>query len=212
MGYTGVSRSLSTLRSVCGTLLVVLAVVSTTQAQDFSALTGQGTSLANGVRVTPQMQVGYQRLGLSFNLPAFLDTWIGPWPSTLDLELRKADLWCGSLEVVVDFPSGLSFGLKGQTNARTNASVYEKQEYEEGGEQGVKWTAARLQWWTIDARVMYQTRPDFSVVAGLRRENLSFKLTNPTTDQGLALNLDDSGILVPGLSRHYLRKALEVFQ
>jgi hypothetical protein len=194
MWYTRVRLSSSTLLPVLVAVLVVLAVVSTTEAQDVAAFAETGTSLANSVRITPQIQVGCQRLGLSFNLPALLDSWPLDWPSTLDLELRKADVWCGSLEAVADLSSGLSFGLKGQTNARKNASVYERQDYAEGGTQGVNWTAEQLQWWTIDGRLAYGLKPGLSAVAGLRREQLSFKMTDPTTDQGEPENVDHTGI------------------
>lgn len=193
MSYKGVTHYLSTRWSVLATLLVILAMVSTAQAQGLPGLAGLGSSLTNGVTVTPQVQVGYQKLGLNFNLPALRDPGPLAWPSTLDLELRKADLWLVALEADVDFPSGLTFALKGQTNFRKNASAYERQEYVEGGTQGVSWTASNLQWWTIDGRLMYRFSPDFSVVAGLRREKVSFNLTNPITDQGFPLNLDDSG-------------------
>lgn len=200
MSYRGVRCNSSTRCSVLAAVLVILSMGSTAQAQDLSGLAGLGSSLTNGVTVTPQVQVGYQKLGLNFNLPALRDPGPLAWPSTLDLELRKADLWLVALEADVDFPSGLTFGLKAQTNFRKNASAYERQEYVEGGTQGVNWTASNLQWWTIDGRLMYRFSPDFSVAAGLRRENLSFNLTNPTTDQGFPLNLDDSGNIGFGLT------------
>jgi hypothetical protein len=196
MSYTEVRYCGSRPRLVLCTLLVVIAVTGTARAQDWSALAGLGPSFASGITITPQVEAGYQRLGLSFNLPATRP--FSSWPSTLDLALRKADLWCGSLDAIVDFPSGLSFGLKGQTNAPSRAYVYEGQEYTGGGAQGVHWTADKMQWWTIDGRVMYRFRPGVSAVAGLRREQLSFDLTDPINDQGETLNLDDSGYIWPG--------------
>jgi hypothetical protein len=193
MGYIRDRRSFWSLCLMTAILGTALGLASSAQAQDLSALAGLGSSLTNGVSFTPQIQVGYQRLGLSFNLPASTDIGLSMWPSTLDLQLRKADLWVGSLGAVVDFPSRVSFSLTCQANAKKNAEVYEKEDFGEGGGQGVTWTASRLQWWTIDGRLMYRFRPDFSVVAGLRREQLSFNLSDPTTDEGAPENRDESG-------------------
>lgn len=210
MVFAGLSRNYFCLRSVVVAVAIILSAVAMAQAQDLSGFSGVGNLVADGVTVTPEIQFGYQRLGLSFNLPAIRQSILFPRDSTLDLAVRNGNLWCGALDVVADLPSGLSVGVKGQVNARNNANAYESQEYVEGSEQGVHWRAEKLQWWTLDGRLMYKVKPGLAAGIGLRYEQLSFNLQDPVNDEGEPLTLDDSGYIVPGFpflgtyTRHWL--------
>lgn len=147
------------------------------------------------VRISPEIQVGYQRLGLNFNLPAFVPgTLISP--ATLDLQLKKADLWVGSVGIRADLPSGLSLAIYGQANAKRNVTVFESQEFVLIGRRGVTW-AGTPEWWAIDGQVMYRVRNDLSIMAGLRRDHLSLNLSDPTDANGSPLNFDQSGVAAP---------------
>jgi len=141
-------------------------------------------------RITPEVQIGYQKLGLSFNMPA-------PIGSTLDLELRNANIWTGSLAAVVDCPSAWSAALRAQANAQKNVTVFESQEHVLQGQEAVTWTGTQLEWWAIDGQLLYRLRNNCSVMLGLRRDHLSLNLGDPRRLNGAPLNFDDSGAILP---------------
>jgi hypothetical protein len=154
------------------------------------------------VRITPEVQVGYQKLGLNFNLPATtLSDSIPPFPSTLDLQFRNADLWVGAVGLLIDCPHRLlSAEIKAQANAKKRIDVFEREEWVLGAEQGVTWTGSQLEWWAVEGRVLYKFKPDYSVLAGLRRDHLAVNLRDPRDAGGNPLSFADSGVVAPGLT------------
>jgi len=91
--------------------------MGTSRGQDLPLLSRMGSIDWGWARITPEVQIGYQKLGLSFNMPA-------PIGSTLDLELRNANIWTGSLAAVVDCPSAWSAAVRAQANAQRNVTVF----------------------------------------------------------------------------------------
>ena len=131
-----------------------------------------------GVRVTPSVQVGYQLIGLNFDLPIFIPNVSPPPNESLSLQFQDANVWIGALGLKADFPCGLSLILKGQANARRDIRVFTPQD-SQGQGIGVIWNGNKLQWWTLDAGLAYPLRDDWSIVAGFRRDQLSVALSNP---------------------------------
>ncbi len=125
-----------------------------------------------------------------------------PFPATLDLSLKNTGLWVGALAIRADCPGGLSVVVSGQGNAKKHLTVFESQEFVEGGDPGVVWAGTRPEWWAIDGQVLYSVRSDLSVMAGLRWDHLSLNLGDPTDANGNPLNYDRSGVLLPGTTYH----------
>ena len=108
-------------------LFIILFVsVDQSRCQGLPFLPGTGSINWGWARITPEVQIGYQKLGLNFNMPA-------PIGSTLDLQLRDANLWTGSLAAVVDSPFAWSFVLRAQANAKRNVTVFESQRVRASG-------------------------------------------------------------------------------
>jgi hypothetical protein len=178
-------------------LVIVLIAVHPALAQDWAMVPGLGSINLGSATITPEIQVGYERLGLSFNLPASTGS-LAVSSVTLDLQLQDAYLWVGSVGAVAAFPSGLSLALKGQTNAKRDVTIYEPEEFYFIGEQGVFWTGSKLEWWAIEGRLTYRLTDGCSFLAGLRRDQLSVNLRDPRDGSGNPLNFQDSGIeIVP---------------
>jgi len=182
-------------------LITILAVANSAPAQGLFPIPGPQSLDFTGVRLIPEVQIGYQQLGLNFNLPATtLTTGLPPFPSTLDLQFQDVNLWVGAVGLLIDSPYRLSAEIKGQANAKRRINVFEREEYVLGAEQGVMWTGSQLEWWAVEGRVLYRLRPDCSVLVGLRRDHLAVNLTDPRDASGNPLSFSDSGVIAPGLT------------
>jgi hypothetical protein len=182
-------------------LVIIFAAANESPAQGLLAIPGAQSLDLTGVRIIPKIQIGYQKLGLNFNLPAStLIPPAAPFPSSLDLKFQDADLWVGTVALAIDCPSRLSAEIKGQANAKRRINVFEREEWVFGGQQGVTWTGSQLEWWAIEGRVMYRLRADCSLVAGLRRDHLAVNLGDPRDASGNPLNFGDSGVLFRGVT------------
>lgn len=158
---------------------------------------GSGLSSATfgsgDLTITPAVQVGYQKIGLNFNLPL-------PYLySGLDLSFKDANMWIGSLGVTADWASGFFLSLKAQGNAKRRITIdtpetviYDK----------VQWDGTGLEWWTLEGSAGYRFSPGVSVLAGLRRDHLSVKMTNPRDEFGYPFNYDSSSLGI-GISERY---------
>ena len=114
---------------------------------------GLGSQWIAGVRVTPSVQIGFQSIGLNFDLPIFIPYQSSAPPTeSLSLQLLDANVWIGGVGLKADFPSGLSLIVKGQANAKRDIQVFTPQD-SQGQGIGVIWTGNKLQWWTLDASV-----------------------------------------------------------
>ncbi len=166
-------------------------------AQAFGAPFGWESPWLAGVRVVPRAQVGFQQIGLNFDMPVFVPNTLALPVENLSLQLKDANVWVGGLALTGYFPSGLSLNVKGQANAKRRAKVFTPED-SQGQTLGVWWDGNRLQWWTIDANVGYPVRNDWSVVAGLRREQLSVGLVNPRFVGGVPINFYSDDIDIFG--------------
>jgi len=170
--------------------IILFVFADKSPGQGLPPFPGMGPIDWGWARITPEVQVGYQKFGLNFNMPA-------PIGSTLDVQLRDANLWTGSLAAVVDCPLAWSVALRAQANAKKNVTVFESQEYVLQGEAPVTWTGTKLEWWAIDGQLLYRLRDNCSVLIGLRRDHLALNLSEPRDSNGEPLNFDDSGVFPP---------------
>jgi hypothetical protein len=131
-----------------------------------------------GVRITPSVQIGFQNIGLNFDLPIYVPNPVAPPTESLKLQLKDANVWVGGLGITAYFPTGLSITVRGQANAQRGVTVFTPED-SQGQTLGTVWNGDRLQWWMLDASAGVPLRNDWSVLAGLRREQLSVGLTNP---------------------------------
>lgn len=164
------------LLTACSWLICLPLDIALAQAP--GTLFGLESQWIAGVRVTPSAQVGYQLIGLNFDLPIFIPNVSPPPNESLSLQFQDANVWIGALGLKADFPCGLSLILKGQANARRDIRVFTPQD-SQGQGIGVIWAGNKLQWWTLDAGLAYPLRDDWSIVAGFRRDQLSVALSNP---------------------------------
>ncbi len=179
-------------------LLLLCASISDVTAQDLP-MTGMGSFGLGGVRIIPNVEVGFQKITLNFNLPTVVPR-IFPKAGTLDLVLQDANVWVGSVALTAEFPVGLLLTIKGQANSNRDITVFTPQEVQTTGTiipgPGVLWTGRKLEWWTLEGVVAYKPNTDWSVLLGLRREHLSVKLTSPRDLLGNPLDfhfVDTSG-------------------
>jgi hypothetical protein len=168
-------------------LLAVCPLTSGVSAQGLLMLPGLGSLGFEGVKITPSVQVGYQRISLNFTLPTVVPR-IYPRAGTLDLQFQDSNTWVGSVGIVADCPSGFSLAIKGQANARRNITVAEPTELQLAGTGNVFWDGNHMEWWTLEGAVGYRVRDNWSFLVGLRREHLTVGLTNPRDSANNPLN------------------------
>ncbi len=151
------------------------------------SLSASGIFGSGAVTIRPILQVGYQKIGLNFNLP--LPRF--PFFSTaLDLSFKDANMWIGSLGVTAECSSGLFFALKAQGNAKRRIAIDTPENFLN---ERILWDGEGLEWWSVEGSAGYWFTPNFSLLAGLRRDHLSVKLTNPRFSDGFPVNWDSTG-------------------
>lgn len=183
------------------TLFILIGVVKNASAHGWPEIPGLQSLNLGGIRIVPEVQIGYENFSLNFNLPAAtLQSPLPPFPSTLDLQLKDANLWIGSLSAAFYFPSALSFELIARANAKKDVNVQENEEYVFGGEQGVTWTGSPFERWMAEGRFNYRFSTVCSALVGLRRDHIAISLRDPRDSAGNPLNFDDSGTIFPGLT------------
>ncbi len=166
-------------------LLVVVFATSATAQELFGAglpglpsltraLYGDGPY---GFAISSDAKVGYGHIGLNFSLPARI------W-NNLDLSVRGAKVWIGSLGVRADSSSGFFLALRGQGTASRNIAIQTSEE----PFGAASWDGPKLQWWTLEGSMGYKVSSNCAALVGLRRDQLSVGLTNPRYDTGQPLN------------------------
>lgn len=156
-----------------------------------SMLNGSASSILESVSHTrSQVKVGYQQMGMSFNIPI---------PSTLvaanqnlfnfdsmDVSLSDMGLWVGGVRFDVPLPARLSLFAEAFGNASKSANA--KMDF--GGDvinvasdspftSPWTWTASPINWWSLDAGVAYDWNEMLGIIVGYRIDNTSMQLKDP---------------------------------
>ncbi len=140
------------------------------------------------VRIFPRIELGYQNLGINFSMPANLapGSLLVGFPlagtSHIDLSLKNAGVWVGSVnfDVATAFPFGIFVGAGGSVQKNVRALTSEFPGFENIGlSVPVEWTARRLQYWEVEAGISLAMTERCSLIAGLRREKVTFDLSDP---------------------------------
>jgi hypothetical protein len=158
---------------------------------------GLGSLDVGGMKLTPSVRVGHQWIGLNFNLPTLSGFRpLGP-VAPIDIQLRDAHVWVGSVELEGRLFPALSFFVNAEGNAKVTAGAVTSEEPLQVTSLGAhRWDASDLEWWSVEGGLSYRFRNDVSILAGLKREHLSFGLDNPRTVFGEPINLF---ISIPGV-------------
>jgi hypothetical protein len=158
--------------------------------------------LMGRIRVVPRVDVGYQKIGFSLNVPVPFGFSAGiPTVGPVDLTLRDSNVWVGSVGFDAQIGPRLSLFLTGQANAKRDVTV------EEGESPSILVLAlglplplqrpgTGLEWWAIDAGAAWRIRDDLSLIGGFRQDNLSLGLGGPRTADGQSLDLN---LNIPGV-------------
>jgi hypothetical protein len=164
-----------------------------------ASVPGLGSFDVRGMRLTPNVRVGFQWMGLNFNLPTLDALQIGfTGAAPIDIQLKDARVWVGSVGLEAQLSPALSLFVNAEANAKRTASAVTSED-PLGNLTGLvpnRWDASHLEWWAVEGGVAYNIMNDVAVFAGLRRDHLSFGLDNPRDAFGNPIN---SSISVPGI-------------
>ena len=145
-----------------------------------------------GIRVRPTLRIGYQSLGLNFTIPAFAHEDNSPAP--LDLSLRNANVWVGSVRLDIELSPGLFLFAAGDANAKRNITVITSDEplnYQDVVTfKPIEWTGSQFQWWSVEGGLGYRLFPATGLIAGLRRDHLTLQPSDPRDAAGNPVNYD----------------------
>lgn len=182
-------------------------------------LTGVDSFLA-GLR--PSCKIEYQQMSVSVNAPAIPDVvYSAPGGPTVtipnvnhevDLALKDANLWVGSLGVEAPFSQAWSlFGSVGTNFPRHIGAKSDQARlvglYSASGSDPRQWDAANLRWILVDGGIRYRAFGGCSLLTGLQFRRLSFGLENPVGSQGDPFNYDGLPIGSQDISQRVLGDA-----
>jgi hypothetical protein len=169
---------------------------------------GQANCFKNGYcqgwpAIVMAAQIGYGKIGLNFNMQPPLV--INGFTSTdLNVTFKNVVVPIGSLQARAEGSSGLFIALRLQANAPKDMAVDTPEGPLGGGpdfhlstltltwDNPRKWDGDNLQWWMLETNIGCRVSPGLSALVGLRRDKLSFALTDPRNAAGQPLNLDFS--------------------
>jgi|GEM_PF-491446 len=168
-----------------------------------ASIPGFGSLDVGRMQLIPSIRVGYQRIGLNFNLPVpapFNYANAGDGSAPIDLQLTDANVWVGAVSLEGRVSPNLSFFLKAEANAKRNAGTVTSDEPSHHNVVGFaprsatpyQWTASQLEWWAVEAGATYAIANNIAIVGGLRREHLSFGLRDPRTAAGAPANYQET--------------------
>jgi len=189
-------------RVVCGCALLLLffSAPPGSVAQEFGGISGfpgaffrsaRGLGSFNlaAVKLRPSVRVGYQWIGLNFNLPTpealgFADS------APIDIQLRDANVWVGSVGLEALLTSRLSLFVNGEANAKKNAGAVTSEDplRDLTGLAPYRWDASGLEWWALEGGAAFEIFDGTTLFAGLRRDHLSFRMNNPRDALGNPIN------------------------
>jgi len=164
----------------------------------FSPIPGLGSCDFGGLKLTADARAGYQWIGLNFNLPTSSPFGVGDGFAPIDIQLRDAHVWVGSVGLDAQLTPRLTLFVQGEANAKTKAGVVASDDpfLHLNGRGRYRWDASGLEWWALEAGATYRVFDDGVIFAGLRRDYLSFGLTDPRDQFGDPINF---AISFPGL-------------
>jgi hypothetical protein len=147
----------------------------------------QGRFTLGSIEVRPGVRIGYQNIGLNFNLPGF--SIIDNLQAPLDLSLKDANMWVGAVRLDVELWRRVFLYASGEGNARQNVTLYT---YEEPTQASIfapyKWTGTQVEWWSIDTGIGFRFCPRGALLAGSRWDRLSLVPDDPTDAAGNPVN------------------------
>ena len=210
---------MKTTACVLAGVLMLLSGAASVAAQNSTAGTGSsGASLfppipglgsydMGGMKVKAAARVGYQWIGLNFNLPT--SDAIGIFDSApIDIQLKDARVWVGSLGLEARVTPRFSIFANGEANAKIKAGVVTSETpLGTGFFAPYEWNASGIEWWAIEGAAAYSVSDGAAIFAGLRRDHLSFGMTNPRDQFGNPIN---EAISVPGIVLLTIANAADV--
>ncbi len=146
-------------------------------AQDLASSRGMAPLTWGTLTITPTVMVGYERIGLSFNLPVANG-------NALDLTLQNANLGLGGVGILARFGDQLAMFVNAEATLQKNLVVSSSQEPFGGGQFAVSWTGSQFQQGLLEAGLIYYFRDDISLVGGLRRTRIMMRLSDPRNELG----------------------------
>jgi len=173
-----------------------------------ASIPGVGSFDVGGMRLMPRVRIGYQKIGLNFSLPVpNAIVAVGNGLAGIDLQLTDANVWVGAVGLEGRVSPRLSLFLNAEANAKRNAGAITSDEPVQQNTIGLafpqpipyQWTASQLEWWELEAGATYAISNDVAIVAGLRREHLSFRLIDPRSAAGEPANQQ---LYFPDFSRY----------
>jgi hypothetical protein len=151
-----------------------------------------------GLKLSADFAAGYQCMALNFNLPVYSDVARATIP--IDLKLEDANSWIGNVRLNLDYNESWSFRLGLSGNATRNVQVFTRKSpaipFFPTNPEPIEWTGSRLEWWSADGCVQYRTPYQFSLMAGLKRDSLTFGLRDPRVGDEA---VNDAVWLIPGV-------------
>lgn len=165
-----------------------------------ASIPGLGSFDIAGIKMSPNVRVGFQWMGLNFNLPTLDALPIGfTGAAPIDIQLKDARVWVGSVGLEAQLSPPLSLFVIAEANAKRSAGAVTSEE-PLGNVTGLapnRWDASNLEWWAVEGGVAYNIMNDVAIFAGLRRDHLSFGLDNPRDAFGNPINFT---LNVPGIA------------
>jgi len=157
----------------------------------------QGAFSLGGIEVRTGLRIGYQNIGLNFNLPAFSQ--IDNLPAPLDLSLKNGNMWIGAVRLDAELWRSWFLFASGEGNARQNVTLFTYDEpthyYGLTTFAPYKWTGTQVEWWSVDGGIGYRFCPGAGLLVGSRWDRLSLVPSDPSDASGSPVNYDVAGIL-----------------
>ncbi|MBI4962857.1 MAG: hypothetical protein HY913_06240 [Desulfomonile tiedjei] len=144
-----------------------------------------------GMVLTPNVRAGHQWIGLNFNLPTASAIPFFGASTPIDIQLRDAHVWVGSVGLEGWLTPAFSLFVNAEGNAKRSVGAVTSEEplhVVAGGLFPSRWDASHLEWWAVEGGFAYRISNSLAVFAALRREHLSFGLDNPRDQFGNPIN------------------------
>jgi hypothetical protein len=152
-------------------------------------------------------QIGYGHFALDFTMqPPAIESMPNTafnitFPTALKLTLPGSNLPMGSIEARAESCAGLFLAAKLQGNVPKRVAIKtpeaplgDMSDFQPRSTPNLvspeSWDGSKFQWWTIDTDLGYRVTPFWSVLLGLRRDDLSVTLVNPRDSSDQPFNYE----------------------